>query len=201
MRNLKTYKIAVYALFIALLALITFTPIGYIPVGPIKATIIHLPVILMGLIFGKKDGLIAGALFGLSSMLASTFTPGILSFCFSPFVSVAGIGGNWMSLLIAFVPRMLFGFLGGVIGDLDCGKVKRAIMVVCNTLLHSVNVLGLIYICFKDAYASALGMNINGVLIALLTTFCTQSVVEAILAFLFTVMIYPLVVKVKQKIK
>lgn len=201
MRNLKVYKVAVYALFVALLALITFTPIGYIPIGPIKATIVHLPVILMGLIFGKKDGLIAGFMFGFSSMIASTFTPGALSFCFSPFVSVAGIGGSWKSLVIAFIPRMLYGYLGGVIGSCNFTKTKQAWLVLTNTLMHSINVLGLIYVFFKNAYASVFGLSGNGVIVALATVFCSQSIVEALLAFAFTVMIYPFVQTIKQKIR
>ncbi len=38
-------------------------------------------------------------------------TPGITSFVFSPFITVGGISGNFFSLVIALVPRILLGVI------------------------------------------------------------------------------------------
>ena len=37
------------------------------------------------------------------------------SFVFTPFITIGGMSGNWTSLLIAFVPRILLGYLAGLV--------------------------------------------------------------------------------------
>ena len=201
MKNQKTLQIACYALFLALLMLLTFTPVGYIPIGPIKATIIHLPVIFMGLVFGIKGGVLAGLMFGCSSLLANTLTPGVLSFCFSPFIQVGGIGGNWLSLIICFLPRIILGLSAGFIGKAVQQKMKLSLSVVGCALVHSLLVLGLIYLLFKNSYAQALSMDNQAVAIALMTTFSTQSIIEAVLAGMFAYFIYPFMQTMQKKVK
>ena len=201
MKNQKTFQIACYALFLALLMLLTFTPVGYIPIGPIKATIIHLPVIFMGLVFGIKGGVLAGLMFGCSSLLANTLTPGVLSFCFSPFIQVGGTGGNWLSLIICFLPRIILGLSAGFIGKAVQQKMKLSLSVVGCALVHSLLVLGLIYLLFKNSYAQALSMDNQAVAIALMTTFSTQSIIEAVLAGMFAYFIYPFMQIMQKKVK
>ena len=42
MRNQKTYEMVLTALFAAIIVIMAFTPFGYIPLGVINATIIHI---------------------------------------------------------------------------------------------------------------------------------------------------------------
>ena len=87
-RNKKrTQKLTLAAFFVAIEILMAVTPIGFIPVGAINITTMHLPVILSGIILGPLYGALMGFVFGLTSMLKATFAPGITSFCFSPFTS------------------------------------------------------------------------------------------------------------------
>ena len=84
MRSQKTYNLVLTALFAAIIVIMAFTPFGYIPLGIINATIIHIPVILGALFLGPKRGAFLGFVFGLSSMLKATFVGGTLSsFVFS----------------------------------------------------------------------------------------------------------------------
>ena len=100
----RTRDLVQLALFAALIIIMAFTPfIGYIPLGFTRATIIHIPVILGSLLLGPKKGAILGALFGLTSLINNTINPTITSFVFTPFYS----GGNLLSLVICFVPRIL----------------------------------------------------------------------------------------------
>lgn len=46
MRNNKTAELVLTALFAAIIIIMAFTPLGYIPLVVINATIIHIPVIL-----------------------------------------------------------------------------------------------------------------------------------------------------------
>ena len=72
------------ALFAAIILLLAFTPIGYIQLPIIKATIVHVPVIPGAIVLGPKKGAILGVLFGLTSFISNTFMPTALSFAFSP---------------------------------------------------------------------------------------------------------------------
>ena len=55
MKNKKTKDLVLYAMFIAIEMLLVFIPfLGYIPIGPLRATTLHIPVIIAGIILGKK---------------------------------------------------------------------------------------------------------------------------------------------------
>ena len=112
MKNEKTYELVLTALFTAIIVIMAFTPLGYIPLVVINATIIHIPVILGALFLGPKKGAFLGFVFGFTSFINNTFkavTPS--AFVFSPVlaVNVVGVSGIFKSLYICFVPRILVG--------------------------------------------------------------------------------------------
>ncbi|MBD5444811.1 MAG: ECF transporter S component [Lachnospiraceae bacterium] len=114
MKNEKTYELVLTALFTAIIIVMAFTPLGYIPLVVINATIIHIPVILGALFLGPKKGAFLGFVFGLTSFINNTFkavTPS--AFVFSPVLAanVVGISGIFKSLYICFVPRILVGVI------------------------------------------------------------------------------------------
>ena len=112
MKNEKTYELVLTALFTAIIIIMAFTPLGYIPLVVINATIIHIPVILGALFLGPKKGAFLGFVFGFTSFINNTFkavTPS--AFVFSPVLAanVVGVSGIFKSLYICFVPRILVG--------------------------------------------------------------------------------------------
>lgn len=82
-----TRYMATLAMFIGLVAVMGLTGIGFIQLPLIKATTMHIPVILGAILLGPKAGAILGAVFGLCSIWANTVTPSLLSFAFSPFMT------------------------------------------------------------------------------------------------------------------
>ena len=54
MRNSKTNELVLTGLFTAIIIIMAFTPLGYIPLVVINATIIHIPVILGSLFCGPR---------------------------------------------------------------------------------------------------------------------------------------------------
>lgn len=201
MRNKNTMIIAMQALFLALLCILVFTPFGFIPLGPIKATIVHLPVIFMGITLGKKQGAISGFMMGCASLLSNTFSPGLISFAFSPFITIGGINGGILSLIICFVPRIILGLIAGIIGDNINNKNKVSIMAVIDSLIHSILVLSMIVLFFKEQYSLATGISVDLVAKTILVTFLTQSSIEAIIAGIFIYLIYPYTNKLRNNIK
>lgn len=112
MKNEKTYELVLMALFTAIIVIMAFTPLGYIPLVVINATIIHIPVILGALFLGPKKGAFLGFVFGLTSFINNTFKAATASaFVFSPVLAynIAGVSGIFKSLYICFVPRILVG--------------------------------------------------------------------------------------------
>ena len=95
--NSLTYRIAVLALLIALIALFWFV-VGSIPLGFIKITISCLPVIIGTIILGLKEGLILGAFFGFLSFLSGP-SGGLTAPIFAAHIL-------WGAVL-CFVPRLL----------------------------------------------------------------------------------------------
>lgn len=84
MRNNKTEELVLTALFAAIIIIMAFTPLGYIPLVVINATIIHIPVILGSLFCAPKKGGFLGFIFGLTSFIKNTVMPTSLSaFVFS----------------------------------------------------------------------------------------------------------------------
>lgn len=179
-------QLTLAAFFIALQVVMTLTPIGYIPIGAINVTTMHIPVILAGIFLGTGYGALTGFVFGLTSMLRATFSPGITSFLFSPFITVGGISGNFASLIIVFGPRIFLGWFSGKLfrilrkktGNLTACAVSAAL----NTMIHTLLVMGFIYIFFAKQYAAALNVDVSAVTGIILGVITTNGIAETILA-------------------
>ena len=105
----------VLALFLAIEIIMYLTPIGYLRINALSVTLMHVPVIILASTMGPAAGAFLGFVFGCTSVIGATMTPGITSFVFSPFITVGGISGNFFSLVIALVPRILLGVIAGYV--------------------------------------------------------------------------------------
>ena len=57
MNKQKTKNLSFMSLFIAIEILMVMVPfLGFIPIGPLRATTLHIPVIIAGIVLGKKTG-------------------------------------------------------------------------------------------------------------------------------------------------
>ena len=81
----RTRYMATLAMLCGLLLVMGMSGIGFIPLPVIKATTMHIPVILGAVLLGPMAGAVLGGVFGLFSIWVNTITPGLLSFAFSPF--------------------------------------------------------------------------------------------------------------------
>lgn len=102
MRREKTRRMTVIALLGAISILLTITPLGFIPIGPTNATIMHIPVIIGAIMEGPVVGAIVGLIFGLSSLINAMIRPTITYYVMiNPLVSVLprilmGIGSAYV---------------------------------------------------------------------------------------------------------
>lgn len=95
-KRFNVRKLAIAGVLGALSIILGMTPIGFIPVGPTRATIMHIPVIIGAIMEGPAVGAAIGFIFGLSSIFQAIFNPTPVSFAF-------------LNPLISVVPRILIG--------------------------------------------------------------------------------------------
>lgn len=182
-----TKRMVLLGMLIAVLLVMGMTGIGFIPLPVIKATTMHIPVILGAVLLGPGAGAVLGGAFGLCSIWANTTTPGLLSFAFSPFMSTTGFPGMVKSVWIALGCRILFGWLAGWIWKL-LKKLKMGDMVALPvtgavaTVLHTLLVMGSIYVLLAQQYADAKQVGVSAVFGLVMGTVTASGIPEAIVA-------------------
>lgn len=194
MNKKQTRFYAFMSMFLAVEVILTFTPLGFLRIGPLNATTMHIPVIIAGIAFGMKAGIFTGSMFGLLSIWNATINPTITSFVFSPFIEIGGMHGNFMSLLIAMIPRILLGIAAaGVYEFLRKKNINQTICIlsaaVIATLTNTILVLSGIYIFFADSYAAAMNIDVQTLVTVLLGIISTNGILEIILACILSISI------------
>lgn len=192
MKNTRTF--ALTAMFLAILILLAVTPLGFIPIGPINATTMHIPVIIASIVLGPRLGAFLGGTFGLISMIRSTVVQTPLSFVFSPFIPVIGTEhGSLKALLIAFIPRILIGVVPYFVykGILKLSKnnfhsISLFLAGLAGSFVNTVLVMNMIYFLFQQDYAHVIGKSIHAVYSAILTVIFTSGIPEGIVAGIAT---------------
>ena len=104
MKKDTRYLVSV-ALMAAIVILLANTPLGMIQLPIIKATTVHIPVIIGAILLGPSAGAILGAIFGICSLISNTTAPTLLSFAFSPFLSTTGLVGVVKAIWIGWMPH------------------------------------------------------------------------------------------------
>lgn len=184
----KTRSLVEVALFAAIVFILAFTPfIGFIPIGPVRATTIHIPVIIAAIMLGPKKGAVIGFIFGIASFLNSSFfAPSPASFVFSPFYP----GGNALSLIVCFVPRTLIGvttyYVYAFFKSIFKEKTTPAIVIgaLAGSMTNTILVMTFIYIFFGRAYAAVNEVAAEALFGVILGVIATNGVPEAIVASL-----------------
>lgn len=173
-RKVNVRRMAVISVLSAISIVLSMIPfVGYIPLGPVKATIMHVPVIIGAVIEGPLVGAAVGLIFGLTSLFKAFTEPTITSFCFmNPVISVLpriliGVVAYYVYTLIYKISKKVYvsGFVAGVIGSLT----------------NTVGVMGLIYIIYAEKYMQAIGQAGNAGKYILLIC-ATNGIPEAIVA-------------------
>lgn len=191
-RTMKTKEMVLTAMFTAIIIAMAFIPyLGYIPLGFMNATIIHIPVILGAIVLGPAKGAFLGAVFGLTSMINNTYSPNATSFVFSPFYSLGDMHGNFASVIICMVPRILVGvvayYVYRAILKLFKNRKKGSMLAlpvaaVAGSLTNTLLVMNGIYFLFGASYASVKAIALDALYGVILGVIGTQGVPEAIVA-------------------
>ncbi len=205
----KTVSLVYVSLFAAIIIAMGSIPfLGYIPLGVIRATTIHIPVIIGSIVLGPKAGAVLGGVFGLTSFFSNTFTPTATSFVFTPFYSLGDVHGNAASLLICFVPRILTGVVPYYVfrGIMTLARRKPgqdtaalAAAGFVGSMTNTLLVMNLIYVFFSADYAQVKSLAPQAVYGAILAVIGTNGVAESLVAAFVTAAVAHLLLKVKSK--
>ncbi len=189
-------KLTQFSVLLAIEAIFCFTPLGSLPaLGPIVATLAGVPVVVTAAVLGTAAGTLMGFFAGLFSLTVWTFMPAnpAMAFLFSPFYSLGELHGNFGSLLICFVPRILIGFITGTVfsGMKKVFKGKKeltayAVSGALGSFANTFFVLGGIYLFFGKSYAALIGKEYAFVLGALGSIVLTSGIPEAVICALST---------------
>lgn len=204
MKNKSTEQMVYTALFMGIMLLMYFFPfLGFIPLGPINATTMHIPVIIGSLVLGPKIGAFLGGFFGILSMLRSTTQITVTSFIFSPLVS-----GDWRSVVVAMVPRILIGVIPYFVYQFlkkfsKASPTKRSFSLLAAGFLGSMTntllVMNLIYVLFTDQYAKAIGATTDALYKVIMGVVLTSGIPEAIVAAIATAAISSILFKIQHR--
>ncbi len=109
-KKFGTREIVTTAMLCAILLLMSFTPLGYLNIGPLAISFNMIPVAIAAIALGPVGGMILGSVFGITSFLqclgiGGTSAMGVILFDINPF----------LAFVQRFVPRLLAGLLAGCV--------------------------------------------------------------------------------------
>ena len=177
----KTRRLVQMSILIAIMLILAFTPLGYLKVGAIEITFMTIPVVVGAILLGPASGAVLGGVFGLTSFIQSfgmsTFGAALLNI--NPF----------LTFLVCMVPRVLMGYLSGVIFQLlhRGGKTKIlsfAVSSLSGAVLNTVFFVTMLMLLFGSSdYMMSMrgGMGLLSFLAAFVGI---NGLVEAIVAFI-----------------
>lgn len=175
------------ALMAAIVIVLANTPLGMIQLPIVKATTVHIPVIIGAIVLGPYAGAILGFVFGVCSLISNTTAPTLLSFAFSPFMSTTGIPGALKAIWVSVGCRILIGVAAGwlwiLLKKIKCNQIIALIITgFVGSMVNTVTVMGSIYLLFAQQYAEAKEVAVTAVWGLIMGTVTASGIPEAIAA-------------------
>lgn len=174
------------ALFAAIVVLLANTPLGMIQLPIIKATTVHIPVILGAILLGPAAGAILGLVFGICSLVSNTMAPTLLSFAFSPFLAATGadaLKAVWISVGCRVMIGVISGWVWLLFRKIKLNSIPAlAITGFVGSMVNTAFVMGSIYLLFAAQYAQTRNVALTAVFGLIMGTVTASGIPEAIAA-------------------
>ena len=108
-KKFHTRRMVLLSMLSGILLVMSFTPLGYLNIGPLAISLNMIPVAIAAVALGPSGGAFLGAMFGITSCLqcvgiGGTSAMGVAMFEINPILTV----------IQRFVPRILAGWLAGL---------------------------------------------------------------------------------------
>ena len=147
--GIRSRKTTLLGLLTAILMVFGMTPLGYLNIGPLAVSFNMIPVAIGAAALGPVGGAILGGVFGMTSFLqclgiGGSSAMGVILFDINPF----------LAFVQHFVPRVMAGFMVGVIYDTARRFCKSdlagGIAGFCAALLNTVLFMGALVLLFGN---------------------------------------------------
>ena len=185
-----TRELTIVGMLTGITMLLGLTGYGFIPLPMMKATILHVPVIIGALIAGPRVGAMTGFLFGCFSIFQAITAPVILSFAF-------------LNPLISVVPRILIGvgayYIYKALSQVITKEsISLAIAALAGSMINTIGVMGGIYLLYAKEFAEIRDIPLDNVINIILGICAVNGIPEAIVSAIITV---PVVIVLKKTFK
>ena len=185
MKKLSTKQLVTLGLLASIVLIMSTTPLGTLPIGPLSITLNMVPIAIAAVAVGPVGGCIIGAVFGMFSFLQAIGIGvpsglGMLTFSISPF----------FTFVQRVVSRALTGYLLGLIFK-GFKKVSNSVVGFfvtgfCAAILNFVFFMGLLVLCFGSNADVANIWAGKTVMAYLVATFMSNTIFEIIVTTLLT---------------
>ena len=174
---MRTRQLTVAGMLASVSVILGLTGYGFIPLPTIKATVMHIPVIIGAILEGPAVGMMVGLLFGLFSIFQNMTAPNILSFAL-------------LNPLVPVVPRILIGLTAYYCYKLVPShneSVRIGVGAAVGSLTNTIGVMGMIYLLYAADFAAARGLNTDAVHTVITGIILANGIPEAIISVLITI--------------
>ncbi|MDO5725796.1 MAG: ECF transporter S component [Tissierellia bacterium] len=193
MNKMNTKKLTITALLGAITIVLAVTPLGFIPLGAMNATIMHIPVIIAGILEGPLTGALVGLIFGITSLVNAILRPTITFYVLlNPLVSI------FPRIMIGLVSSYVYKFISLALKDKK-SPIAIASSAVAGSLTNSILVMGMIYLLYAERYMISIGQDPAFAKKFILGIIITNGIPESIVAALITLGIVRGVMRYKKR--
>lgn len=183
--NYKPKELTLMGLLTAVLLVMSFTPLGYLNIGPLAITLNMIPVAIGAIALGPKGGAFLGAVFGITSVLqcigiGGSSPMGVILFEISPLLCI----------IQRFVPRFIMGLLTAYIHKAISKTAARGtapfVAGFSAAFLNTVLFMSLLILLFGNTEYLTELMGGKNVLVFICTFVGVNAIFEMIASTVFT---------------
>ncbi|AND84449.1 ECF transporter S component [Clostridium tyrobutyricum] len=187
--KLTVKQLTVIGMLSAISIVLGVTGLGFIPIPPVKATIMHIPVIIGAILEGPLVGALVGLIFGVFSIIQSITSPTPISFVF-------------MNPIVSVLPRICIGIASYYVYYLIKKRKKSVsipIAAAIGSIINTVGVLGFIFVIYVTPYAKALNISVSAAKKGIITVGAINGIPEAILSVIITTAVVSAVTRIRRR--
>ncbi len=162
----KLVKFVQLAVLSAIVVVLSFTPLGYLKIGPLSIALVIIPVVTGAMVLGPAAGAFMGLVFGVTSFMQC--------FGMDAFGTTLFSINGFYTFLVCIPTRVLAGFLCGLIfkgmskalSGKKCAEIAYPVAALCGAVLNTVFFMSTLMVCFgktsfiQDLMASTAATNI-----------------------------------------
>lgn len=176
-------RMTTLALLMAIVVVMSFTPLGYLRVGPLTMSLLTIPTAISAIVLGPVDGAIIGAVFGFTSLYNAAIGSSALG---AAMFSINLFG----TFVVCVVARILVGLCTGLIFQglnkamPEKEKVSTMISGLLAAVLNTVFFMGFLVLFFYNCdYVQTLvaSLGVTNPFTFIIALVGVQGVIEAVL--------------------